>query len=76
MKDLSISVSPDRWIVQMFSARSAAEGGIVRRKITDVERLIGRERFLHEEQRRGFRVVENAGQFVVFCNRQPVSLLD
>lgn len=76
MKDLSISVSPDRWIVQMFSARSAAEGGIVRRKITDVERLIGRERFLHEVQRRGFRVVENAGQFVVFCNRQPVSLLD
>jgi hypothetical protein len=27
--------------------------------------------FLHEVRRRGFRVVENAGQFVVFCNRDP-----
>ena len=69
-------ISPDRWIVQMFSAKSAAEGGIVRRKITAVDRLIGRERFFFEVRRRGFRVVENAGQFVIFCNRQPVRMLE
>jgi len=23
-------------------------------------------------QRRGFAVIENAGQFVIFCNREPV----
>ena len=69
-------ISPDRWIVQLFSARSAAEGGTVRRKVSDVERLIGRERFLREVSRRGFRVVENAGQFIIFCNREPVLLLN
>jgi hypothetical protein len=52
------------------------EGGTVRRKVSDVERLIGRERFLHEVRRRGFRVVENAGQFIVFCNREPVYVLN
>ncbi|MDP3194671.1 N-(5'-phosphoribosyl)anthranilate isomerase [Tabrizicola sp.] len=56
--------------------QSVAEGGTVRRKVADVERLIGRERFLHEVRRRGFRVVENAGQFIVFCNREPVYVLN
>jgi hypothetical protein len=69
-------ISPDKWIVQVFSARSVAEGGTVRRKVSDVERLIGRDRFLHEVRRRGFRAVENAGQFIVFCNREPVYILD
>ncbi len=76
MTDLPRVVTPDRWIVQMFSARSVAEGGIIRRKVGDVERLIGRDRFLYEVRRRGFRAIENAGQFVIFCNRQPVHVLD
>ena len=76
MTDLALVVTPDRWIVQMLSARSVAEGGIIRRKVGDVERLIGRDRFLYEVRRRGFRAIENAGQFVIFCNRQPVHVLD
>lgn len=76
MTGLPMTISPDRWVVQIFSARSAAEGGIVRRKVADVERLIGRERFLYEVRRRGFRAIENAGQFVIFCNRQPVRVLE
>jgi hypothetical protein len=69
-------ISPEKWIVHLFSARSVAEGGTVRRKVADVERLVGRDRFLHEVSRRGFRVVENAGQFIVFCNREPVYVLN
>jgi hypothetical protein len=75
MKDLPATISPERWLTHLFSARCAAEGGTVRRKVADVERLIGRELFLHEVHRRGFRVVENAGQFIVFCNCDPVYLL-
>ena len=75
MQHLPAPLSPDRWIVQLFSARSVADGGIVRRKVADVERLIGRRRFLYEAQRRGFHVAENAGQFIVFCNQEPVLLL-
>ncbi len=53
MRHLSDPILPDHWIAQIFSARIAAEGGIVRRKVTDVERLIGRDRFAHEVRRRG-----------------------
>ncbi len=75
MNRLPEVISPEKWIVHLFSARSVAEGGCVRRKVSDVERLVGRDRFLHEVRRRGFRVVENAGQFIVFCNREPVHVL-
>ena len=75
MRDTPDTISPERWITHLFSARSVAEGGTVRRKVADVERLIGRDRFIHEVRRRGFRVVENAGQFIIFCNRAPVFLL-
>ncbi len=75
MLQLPASITPDRWLVQLFSARTVAEGGIVRRQVKDVERLVGRDRFLREVHRRGFRVVENAGHFVIFCNTEPVRLL-
>lgn len=75
MQTLPAPITPDRWIVQLFSARVAAGGGIVRRQVKDVERLVGRDRFLREVRRRGYRVVENAGHFVIFCNSEPVRLL-
>lgn len=75
MKDLPVPITPDRWIAHLFSARSAAEGSIVRRKVQDVDRILGRDRFLHEVRRRGVRVVENAGQFIIFCNREPVRIV-
>lgn len=75
MQTLPAPITPERWLRQLFSARTAAEGGIVRRQVKDVERLVGRERFLREVQRRGYRVVENSGHFVIFCNTEPVRLL-
>ncbi len=68
-------LSPDRWIAQILTARTAAEGGIVRRRVSDVERLVGRERILREIERRGFRAVENGGHIVIFCNTEPVRIV-
>jgi len=66
---------PDLWLEGIFSARAAAQGGVVRRKTRDIERIIGRDAFVRELDRRGFRAVENAGQTVIFCNREPVTIL-
>ena len=70
-----ISVTPEMWLLQLFSAKSAREGGIVRRQVRDVERIIGRSVFEAELHRRGYRAVENAGQYVIFCNREPVRIV-
>lgn len=75
MRDVPDVISPDRWVVELFSARAAAEGGVLRRKVADVERRVGRQRFLAEVSRRGFHVLENARQFSVACNRDALKVL-
>ncbi|MEL6296764.1 MAG: N-(5'-phosphoribosyl)anthranilate isomerase [Pseudomonadota bacterium] len=72
----SLPVSPEIWMRQLFGAKAALDGGIVRRQVADVERIVGRLRFEAELRRRGYRAVENAGQLVIFCNRSPVRLLE
>ena len=48
---------------------------MVRRKLSDIDRIVGRDYFLGELDRRGFQAVVNAGQVVIFCNREPVEFL-
>lgn len=65
-------ILPENWLRDVFACKAVQQGQIVRRKTRDVERYVGMERFLDELHRRGFRAVENRGQIVVFCNREPV----
>ncbi|WP_417721674.1 N-(5'-phosphoribosyl)anthranilate isomerase [Salipiger sp.] len=75
MDRLPTRIRPEDWLRGIFSARAAAEGGIVRRKTHDIERIVGHDRFLAELDRRGFRAVQNGGQTVIFCNCEPVRIL-
>lgn len=68
-------LSPETYLLDMFSSRAARSGGVVRRKARDVDRYVGREDFLRELDRRGFRTIENAGQIIIFCNTEPVRIL-
>ncbi|MGY9046389.1 MAG: aspartate aminotransferase [Rhodobacterales bacterium] len=68
-------IAPDIWVRQIFSAKAARDGGIVRRSLRDIDRMIGRDAFERELQRRGYSAVFNAGQVVIFCNNEPVRLL-
>jgi hypothetical protein len=68
-------LSPDAWVTHIFSAKAAREGGVVRRKIRDIEKYVGRTAFERELSRRGYHAVENAGQLIIFCNQEPVRLI-
>ncbi len=71
-------VSPstaEAWFRHLFSAQAARDGGIVRRKVRDMERMVGRDVFQRDVSRRGFTAVENAGQVIVFCNAEPLRRL-
>ncbi|MEO1454371.1 MAG: N-(5'-phosphoribosyl)anthranilate isomerase [Pseudomonadota bacterium] len=74
MTRLPATIHPDIWMDHIFAARAAVAGG-AGRKSADIDRIIGRDRFIAELNRRGFRAVENAGQTVIFCNREPVLML-
>ncbi|UWQ18546.1 N-(5'-phosphoribosyl)anthranilate isomerase [Jannaschia sp. M317] len=69
-------VQPEAWLRHLFSAKAAIDGGVVRRKSSDMERIVGRTRFEAELRRRGFRAVENEGQIVIFCNRGALRLIE
>jgi len=68
----SLPMTSEAWFRHLFEARAALDGGVVRRRTRDMERMVGREVFLAEIRRRGFTAVENAGQVVVFCNAEKV----
>ena len=72
MSQLPEHLTPERWLAQLLSSGEARKGGIVKQQIRDVERLVGREAFIAEIERRGFQVLENGRHFIVFCNDAPI----
>ncbi len=72
---MSAEQRTNHWLINIFSAKAAAEGGTVRRQLSDVDRIVGRARFIDEVERRGFQAFENAGQVIIFCNGDPIRRL-
>ena len=68
----ALPIRADDWIRAIFQSRAAAEGGVVRRKLADIDRIVGRTRFLRELDMRGYRAIINGGQLVSFCNTDPI----
>ncbi|MEE4119335.1 MAG: N-(5'-phosphoribosyl)anthranilate isomerase [Paracoccaceae bacterium] len=63
------------WLDQIFRAKAAARGGVIRRKVRDVEREIGRDALELEVRRRGFHLLECGGDFVIVCSAAPIRIL-
>lgn len=60
---------------QVFEAKSARQGGVVRRKLRDIELNVGLDQFCAEVERRGYHAVRNGTQVVIFCNNEAIQLL-
>ena len=65
-------LDPDTWLRNIFATKQVQQGGVIRRNARDVERFCGIAAFTAEINRRGYQVVENGGQFIIFCNRDPI----
>lgn len=65
----------DLWLQQIFEAKSVRTGGVVRRKICDVERKVGRRALELEVRRRGFHLIEAGSQFIIICARGDIRLI-
>ncbi len=75
MSELKRLIPPEIWMQQVFEAKAARQGGVVRRSRRDIERTVGWPVFEAELLRRGYHAVENAGQVVIFCNNGPIQVL-
>jgi hypothetical protein len=65
-------LTPAIWLEQVLSSGEARKGGVVKRQIRDVERLVGRDAVLAQVERCGFQAVQNGRHFVIFCNGLPI----
>jgi hypothetical protein len=63
------------WLAQIFRAKTAASGGVIRRSIRDVEREIGRDALELEVRRRGFHLLECGQHFVIVCSPAPIRIV-
>ncbi|MDQ2089003.1 aspartate aminotransferase [Marimonas arenosa] len=69
------ALAPETWLHGVLSSKSVADGHVIRRKIRDIERFVGMDRFLEEIRLRGFRAIENRGYVIVICNQAPIRRL-
>ncbi|SDX23234.1 hypothetical protein [Litoreibacter albidus] len=74
MEYTKIPMTPEAWFRHLFKSKAALGGGVVRRNVRDMERMVGRQTFYRELARRGYSAVENAGQVVVFCNAEDIQM--
>lgn len=72
MRSCETPFDPANRLHNIFATKQVQQGGVIRRKARDVERYCGTDAFTTEIPRRGFQVVENGGQFIIFCNRDPI----
>ena len=68
-------LSPEDYLLDIFSSEAARTGAVIRRKPRDIERYIGRQAILRKLRRRAYGAVENSDQIFMFCNANPVRLL-
>ena len=56
------------WVNQIFRADIVKRGGVVRRKITSIDKYASRQAVKVEAKRRGYHIVEHGDQWLIFCD--------
>jgi len=67
--------TPDRFLAQIFDDGPSGDDRIVKRRVREVEEIVGRHDFVAALRSRGYRAVQNGGEFVIFCNHDPVVIV-
>ncbi len=68
-------MSAFEYINQIFKAKAVENGGIVRRKIVNVEKCASFKYLVKEVEARGFHLIETGDQYVIICNSGNFKLL-
>jgi len=63
------------WINQIFGAREASSGGVVRRQKTDVEKYASFEALKTAVTNRRFHLLELVDQYVIICDVSPMTII-
>jgi hypothetical protein len=57
-----------KWIRQIWNAKAAKNGGIVRRKVSSVKKYATVKDLKAAVKGKGFHMIRTGGQFMIFCH--------
>lgn len=63
------------WVTQIFKSQIAKRGGVVRRKITSIDKYASQAEVKVEARRRGYHIVEHGDQWLIFCDKASVKIV-
>lgn len=63
------------WLTQIFQCQAAHTGGVIRRRVIDVDREVGIPAFLAEIEKRGFRLIRTQQHFIIVCDNGPIEVV-
>jgi hypothetical protein len=67
--------SSNQWIEQIFESQQAKKGGIVRRKWNSVRRFASQAELVAAVKDKGFHIILNGDQYVIFCNKADIRII-
>ena len=62
----------EAWALQAFQSKTAKAGGVVRRSIAAATKANGLKQLISIAKAKGYTVIENGNQIVIFCNSGPL----
>jgi hypothetical protein len=63
------------WIDQIFDSKMAKAGGVVRKKVSSIDRFASRKELKAECERRGYHIVQHGDQWLIFCDAAQVKIV-
>ncbi|MEQ9491584.1 MAG: N-(5'-phosphoribosyl)anthranilate isomerase [Alphaproteobacteria bacterium] len=64
-----------KWIDQIFESQIAKRGGVVRRKMSSIQRYTSLDEVKKEAERRGYHIIQHGDQWLIFCDTASVSII-
>lgn len=63
------------WVDQIFDAKAAKRGGLVRRKKASVSKFASEADLIAAVKARGFHLIESGDQYLIFCHKGSMKLI-
>ncbi len=63
------------WVRQMFQSQIAKRGGLVRRKITSIDKFASRAEVKAKSTKGGYHIVQHGDEWLVFCDKASVKII-
>lgn len=63
------------WVKQIFESQIAKRGGVVRRKVSSIDKYASQSAVKAEAKRRRYHIVQHGDQWLIFCDKASVRIV-